>query len=313
MLFLGGLNAAAQEKTAPPPAPGKDTSAPPAPGKDTVAPVPPEKSASPLPDPAKDGTKPPAAPSGGTAQRPATGGGSQARSSVPPATAPATAAPGRTTAQTSTAAAASTAPETGVPDKGMFWGVTAGYSDFHYEDKADFIVKGEDGFNVGLLFGYDFGLLVAQAELLYTMEFGRVSISPWSGGFVDLNFDASSIQIPVLLKLDLHLWRFVFQPLAGVYVNFPLGDLNYRIDNVYSPGGLTPSDGSFEYEDSPLFGVMAGLTVGFRIGRGHIFLDARYAANLGETEVSGLSIVGEYKRSATTVNIGYQYYFKGKQ
>jgi hypothetical protein len=107
-----------------------------------------------------------------------------------------------------------------------------------------------------------------------------------------------------MFKLDLHGSRFMFQPQAGLYFNIPVGEMDYKVDGSYYS-----YEGSVEY-DHPLMGVMVGWALGVRIGRGYLFTDFRYATNLGETELDNL---GKYHRSAFMFNLGYQYYFKGKQ
>jgi hypothetical protein len=116
----------------------------------------------------------------------------------------------------------------------------------------------------------------------------------------------TTLQIPLMLKLDLHWSRIMFQPQAGFYLNFGLGDMSCKYEG-YSKN--FPS-GDAEYS-SPFLGVMLGGAFGVRIGRGYLFMDIRYAADLGETETNAGGI--KFERSATMVNLGYQYYFRSKQ
>jgi hypothetical protein len=104
-----------------------------------------------------------------------------------------------------------------------------------------------------------------------------------------------SLQIPVMLKLDWHFGRIMLQPQAGVYLNFGLGD-------------VTDEDGEngAEYE-SPLLGLVFGGAAGFRIGKGYLFLDIRYAMDMGDTKIDKGP---KWNRSATMFNVGYQRYFE---
>jgi hypothetical protein len=118
----------------------------------------------------------------------------------------------------------------------------------------------------------------------------------------------TALQIPVMLKLDLHGNRIMFQPQVGFYLNFGLGDMTYNYDAwTYGWPGVY-GEGSTDYS-SPLFGFMAGGAFGVRIGRGYLFLDVRYAGDLGNTEAMGI----EVKRHSVMTGLGYQYYFRSSQ
>jgi hypothetical protein len=168
-------------------------------------------------------------------------------------------------------------------------------------------------FNLDLLFGYDFGLLALQGEVLFSTGGGAYEFQYDAGGgyllWKHINFYMTTLRIPVLLKLDLHWKRIMFQPQAGFYLNFGLGDLSYE-DNDNSYYGPSLGSGDLEYS-SPLFGAMLGGAFGVRIGRGYLFLDIRYAVDLGKTEVKSEGI--KFERGTAMVNLGYQYYFRSKQ
>jgi hypothetical protein len=169
-------------------------------------------------------------------------------------------------------------------------------------------INGEGGFNADFFLGYDFGLLAGQVEFLLTGDKGNYR-SYGSYSYTDdrYEFSGTTIQIPVMFKLDLHGSRFMFQPQAGFYFNIEVGKMDYKWEYYQSYYGYGTETGSLKY-DHPLLGFMAGWAMGARIGRGYLFSDFRYTANLDETE-----IMGGINRSAFMINLGYQYYFKGKQ
>ncbi|MDR2617499.1 MAG: hypothetical protein LBC62_01395, partial [Treponema sp.] len=159
-------------------------------------------------------------------------------------------------------------------------------------------------------------LLAAQTEVLFTTENLKVEgTKPIYSPYYPFNqissytykekYSGKNIQVPLMLKLDFHLGRFMLQPEAGIYLNITLGDLDYEYQSSYN--------GSYkdqkEYRN-PLFGMMFGGALGFRIGRGYIFADTRYAVNFGKTEIEGEKV---WKKSNLMVNFGYQHYFKSKQ
>jgi hypothetical protein len=199
----------------------------------------------------------------------------------------------------------------------MFWGFKLGGSYDWYSMESGLWIDGlgenghGGGFNASLLFGYDFGLLALQGEVLFNTGWNGYNYHYDGlygyGGEEHLGFDLKTLQIPVMLKLDLHGNRIMFQPQLGFYLNFGLGDMRYNHDAWGSGPSLHVED-NMDYS-SPLFGFMAGGAFGVRIGRGYLFLDIRYAENLGNIKVEGI----EMKRHAVMSSLGYQYYFRSKQ
>jgi hypothetical protein len=317
MLFLVNFNTAAQNQTFPLPAPGEGASTLPAPVQGTGKPALAEA-------PAREPVKTPPAQSGEAAkdsetakegapraarrppagERPATGQGQQA----PEQQAPEQQAP-----------AASS--QTGIPSKGMFVGGMSGGVAYFYDNKDKDKVNGYGsfhdggGFNGGLLFGYDFGLLAGQAEILINGEYGGFhgSSATWNGWWnKDYVYSRTSIQIPIMLKLDLHWRRIMFQPQAGFYLNLSPGDLEFKQNQDYYYANA-PEEFIMDYS-SPLFGFMAGLALGVRIGRGYLFLDSRYMVEMGDSHGTfGNGYKSTWNRFGGMWNLGYQYYFKGKQ
>jgi hypothetical protein len=185
-------------------------------------------------------------------------------------------------------------------------------------------------FGAGLFAGYDFGLFTGQLGFLFASDAANIERdgSEWVPDYFNdygykvsahtatnnahSQYEGTLLQIPLIAKVDLHLGRFVFQPLAGLYLNFGLGtvDYEYSYDRDSYYGGLghySQRSGSTEWKN-PLLGWVAGGTLGFQLGPGFVFFEARYMANFGFTEVP---IHGDfYRRSATLFGGGYQYYFR---
>jgi hypothetical protein len=275
LFFITGFNVQAQEQTAPLPPPDRESSIIPNPG-----------------DPPR-GQAP--------ARRPILPARTQtpARSQEPAARqTPAQQAPAQQTPAQQPAAAQEAAPAVTIPDKGLYWGGMVGagatFPEAYWNDET---AHGDLAFGGDFFVGYDFGLFTGQVELLFANETG--SIDQWESSYDDFSYRTNRkysgmlLQIPVIAKMDFHLWRFVLQPLAGLYLNFGLGDLDV--------------DGYKNEWENPLLGWVVGGTVGFRLGRGFIFWDMRYSSNLGFTKVSGDE---RARRSAFLSSLGYQYYFK---
>jgi hypothetical protein len=223
-----------------------------------------------------------------------------------------------------------------LPDRGFFVGGLIGggplssrtngiarYSTYDYV--RDWVSWGEGGaFGAGLFAGYDFGLFTGQLEFLFTTDRAKIDVryevwDPYggysgNGGFYTVKESSGNsgtiLQIPLIAKVDLHLWRFVFQPLAGLYLNFGLGkgeeDFEHSDYHNNSSNDYKVRDRAADW-DNPLLGWVAGGTVGFHLGPGFVFFEARYMANFGATKMHGQEA---YRRSATVFGGGYQYYFK---
>jgi hypothetical protein len=220
------------------------------------------------------------------------------------------------------------APQEGIPATGFFAGAKLGGSLYEYKFKnyynANDYREGDAGgdFSAGLLWGYDFGLLAAQVEILLAGDSGHYT---WNNyGYYSpptvyhpyvynsTEFSGTTIQIPFMAKLDLHWKRLMFQPQAGLYLNLALGDMNYEYESetYYSANPATSrNSGKMDYSP-PLFGAMFGTALGVRIGRGYLFFDYRSAVNFGYTKLEGKEFG---KRSAQIWNLGYQYYFRSKK
>ncbi|MDR0635805.1 MAG: hypothetical protein LBF87_01845, partial [Treponema sp.] len=80
---------------------------------------------------------------------------------------------------------------------------------------------------------------------------------------------------------------------GGGYFSLPLGKLKVG------------DDGSFD-ASIPL-GVVGGVNLGFKIGPGALFLDARYAMELGKTSISdGKGNLAIYSRAMASFTLGYE-------
>jgi hypothetical protein len=273
LLLVTGFNVHGQQQTAPLPPPDRESSVVPAPD------MPARERA-----PVRRQTPPPAQ-TPPQRQEPA---GTPATRQAPVRQAPPQQAP----AAQQTAA--------GIPDKGLFWGGMIGLGATSPKAVyANDTATGDFAFGVDFFVGYDFGLFTGQAEFLFANEAGNLDM--WYGnGYRYYKYSGTLFQIPLIAKMDLHLGRFVLQPLAGLYLNFGLGDLD--VEDNYG------NSSSAEWKN-PLLGWVMGGTLGFRLGRGFLFLDLRYMSNFGDTEADGIKLAS---RRAFLSSLGYQYYFKQK-
>jgi hypothetical protein len=110
-------------------------------------------------------------------------------------------------------------------------------------------------------------------------------------------FTSYSLSFPLLLKYSFRRNAFVISALAGGYLFVPLGDMRNE--------ALVPdSGGLFNYGMEPPIGYIAGIDLGTKIGPGNLFLDLRWAQDLGMIRaVSGETV---YKRGMFSIAIGYE-------
>ena len=110
-------------------------------------------------------------------------------------------------------------------------------------------------------------------------------------------FTAYSLSFPLLLKYSFRRNAFVISALAGGYLFLPL---DYMRNEALVPG----SGGLFGYSMEPPLGYIAGIDLGTKIGPGNLFLDLRWAQDLGTIRAAS----GEtaYKRGMFSIAIGYE-------
>jgi hypothetical protein len=149
-----------------------------------------------------------------------------------------------------------------------------------------------------------FSFLGVQAEVLFTSDYAPYKAYDLQGikttdslASYNAPFLSNSLMLPLLVKGTLKTDSFFAAALAGVYLTVPLGEMQNR--------ALVPSSGgSFSYSVDPPLGYTAGINLGTKAGPGNLFLDLRWAQDIGMTRAkSGETI---YRRSMISISIGYE-------
>jgi hypothetical protein len=177
-------------------------------------------------------------------------------------------------------------------------------ADTGWKDHGGRDMDGNMTFNGGLFLGMDFGLLAGEAGFFFTYDDVETRIQDVFGFERWVYITGVALHIPLLVKMDFHLGPVVLQPLLGPYFNIALGDLN-TIDS-YDGSHDEDYDGDDPYANPPVGLVFGGLA-GVNLGRGILFIDGRYEIDLGKT-VAGNGSMTIWRRSAFTLNFGYQIY-----
>ena len=133
-----------------------------------------------------------------------------------------------------------------------------------------------------------------QTEVNLISDFGPVH-NPYTG-FREGDFNALSLQFPLLAKLVLQGERIKAGIFGGVYLHVPLTQF----------GGEGAVE-RFDYRaDFP--GITGGLNIGWRIGPGNLFIDGR--VDFDRLWLRNRTFESEiYYRRSVRVNIGYEMNF----
>jgi hypothetical protein len=151
--------------------------------------------------------------------------------------------------------------------------------------------------------------LSIQGEAVYTWD----NASDWyysrnPGGQINRyarDFESSSLQIPLLVHLNFYPGAFRISPFFGAYYLAALGKIKTR-------DSQNNRERSWSYRYDPPFGLAGGLNAAMSLGRGMIFLDLRYTADLGEPAVQD-GDVKTYQRSMVSLSLGYEFGFLTKR
>jgi hypothetical protein len=150
---------------------------------------------------------------------------------------------------------------------------------------------GEAGLEAALQ-AFDF--LSLQIEANFSMDNADYrGLAHPSGASEDHLYKATYLYFPALLKIMLKPGRiFLLEPYGGAYLNFDLG---------------LGSDMQI-----PLYGWLAGINFGFKVGSGVLFFDFRYTTDLFDTTVSGEGLI-EFRRHIATISAGYKIGFLNRK
>jgi hypothetical protein len=140
--------------------------------------------------------------------------------------------------------------------------------------------------------------LSIQGEAIISSEYAPYRVIDMSPTLVSLRaapFTAGSLMFPLTLKATLRKEPLLaVSAFAGLYVSAPLGDmLNDKMG------------GAFGYSYMPPFGYTAGVNAGIKAGPGYVFLDLRWAQDMGDTIKTGTD-EHLYSRSMVVLAVGFE-------
>ncbi|GHU14297.1 hypothetical protein FACS1894161_4900 [Spirochaetia bacterium] len=159
-------------------------------------------------------------------------------------------------------------------------------------------------FNISAAFQAAFEFLPflgVQAELVFTTDYAPFSAyNNVSQEFKTDPMSSASLMFPLLLKYTFRKNSLFASALGGLYFTLPLGEME---NDIFG--------GNFEYSVDPPVGYTLGIDLGMKMGPGFLFLDLRWAADLGTTVIkdTGQTL---YKRSMVSLCVGYQLGFFAK-
>jgi hypothetical protein len=198
-------------------------------------------------------------------------------------------------------------------DKWLYAGARLGPSLRFYTPSGDTIYTGGDTRSLSLDLALQANLRVLpflslQGEVVFTWDnasyWNYTRVSEVTDRYTQ-DYTAFSLQFPLVVRLDLYPGKFRVSPFLGMYFLAPLGRLmtNNSLDNRRQ---------SWAYRISPPLGLTGGLNAGRELGPGAIFLDLRYAIDLGEPDIRSGDLK-TYRRSMLSLTIGYEWGFIDRQ
>lgn len=108
-------------------------------------------------------------------------------------------------------------------------------------------------------------------------------------------FDSYSLLLPILFRGIFDYNMFTISGLAGIYINLPLGRMEQK-DTFLNK--------AIRGDMNNLLGFMTGANFGFKLGRGNLFIDIRYAVDFSNTTYDDIDL---YHRSMVFFGLGYEF------
>jgi hypothetical protein len=193
----------------------------------------------------------------------------------------------------------------------LFLGARLGPSLRLYTPVGDTPFTGGDTPGVSLDLGIQASVQIVpafsiQAEMVFTWDNAPV----WNYFYVPERNDVDrytrqyssfSLQFPLVAKLNFYPGAFRVSPFFGGYVLLSPGDMN--VDSARD------AEKSYAYSISPPFGLLGGIVVALPVRSGMLFLDLRYAGDLGEPELQDSGGLSAYQRNMLSISIGYEFGF----
>jgi hypothetical protein len=136
--------------------------------------------------------------------------------------------------------------------------------------------------------------LAVQIELGFGLDNGDYrDLDIGGGNLEDRVYKATYLSVPLLVKGMIKPGRiFLLEPYGGAALNISL-----------------TSKG--EYMILPLAGWLAGVSFGFKVGAGVLFIDLRYATDFSDTMVRDGLV--QFRRHAATISGGYKIGFLNRK
>lgn len=169
---------------------------------------------------------------------------------------------------------------------------------------------GSENYEDPIPFGMGFSLMVS-VQLFEFFALQTDITYAWntlSDGYFWGSFDDNRLQATLLAKLTIDLWGiFGIEPFAGVYVDFPLGSLDYALDKE--------GYGEYQTAGSTDYSIQPGFVAGIRLYSWFFFTDYRFGVDFKPTSAEDFN--GQsgdlYSRTFFTITIGIQWGFLKKK
>jgi hypothetical protein len=197
------------------------------------------------------------------------------------------------------------------------------YSEPDVASKTAFLVSVHGAYNVNSLFAIqaELNIMVNNGVIINGIDLYLNDVGDKDGSVYNPNQEESKINdVFTYTSLDIPiLARFNFRPappllisvLVGPYISLPLGDLK----NEFHYTNFSQHNNSRDDKIlNAMFGVLAGVTVGYNLGPGYITADLRFLNDFNSIAVDYKGAWGDGERKLFTrrvfnATVGYEFWF----
>ncbi|MDR2071227.1 MAG: PorT family protein [Treponema sp.] len=191
----------------------------------------------------------------------------------------------------------------------LFLGIRLGPSLRFYTPSGDTAFTGGDAIGPSLEAGVQADLRIVpllgiQVEAVFTWDNASIWQYALNDAGNDLDrytryFEGMSLHFPLTAKLNFYPpGEFRISPFFGGYFVLPLGKMK--------TGSPRDEEESFSYSLSLPVGLTGGVSIAYPLGPCIIFVDLRYAADLGEPDLDG-SGLETYRRHGVSLSLGLEF------
>jgi hypothetical protein len=211
---------------------------------------------------------------------------------------------------------AAAAEEISHTNRWLYLGIRAGPSMRFYTPEGDTLYTGNDTYSFALDTAVHANVqilpfLSLQGEMVFTWDRASVWAYVFTAGSVSSHnrhtqdYRSFSLAFPFTARFNFYPGKFRVSPFFGLYYLVPLGNMKHT-------DSRDKTSRSWSFDLSLPLGLLGGISGGVKTGPGILFVDLRYAIDLGRPELPDPALAS-YRRSIVTLAVGYEFGFFAKK